>query len=215
MDRPPADDGPEDLRSRDPLGRDLEEVLRQDDEVRVLPRLQGAAGVVRVARVGTSAGVAVDRLRNGQAVGRRASLRGLPGDGLLDPDEGVHGGDGPVAREGEGRARVQEAPPGERDPGPLGADDLPPAGRELGGRVAGHHARDDPEPREPRDVRGVEVLAVFDPMTPPRPGGVQPGTPARWRPATRAWYASSGYWVGPRHDGSPAYGSRRAAVRVS
>ena len=132
---------------------ELVEVARPHGEVREHPgrdapeRGLGVPGAGAVHRVRLERPVEADALRGGPGI---RPVEAGPRRRRVEPDERIHLADLPVARERDGRARVEQAP---EPPGAIPAllaDVLHPgAGDEVGRAVPGLHRRGDAEVAEP------------------------------------------------------------------
>ena len=157
---------------------ELVEVGRPHGEVREHPgrdapeRGLGVPGAGAVHRVRLERPVEPDALRGGPGI---RPVEAGAGRRRVEPDERIHLADLPVARERDGRARVEQAAEPPRAIPALLAHVLHPgAGDEVGRAVPGLHRRGDAEVAEPAEVVGVQALDVHDPVAPVA-GSVRPG----------------------------------------
>jgi hypothetical protein len=145
-------------------GRELEEVVRERDQVGGLARGQGAAVVFAEVGVGTAGGVRGDR--GGEVDGLfgdegLATGQVLAGHRGVDLEERVHFGHVPVAGEGQRRPGLVQAAHRPRKRPPGRANGRPPLWTaNIGGAVPWLHAGHDPELAEPFQVCGRGQLDV-------------------------------------------------------
>ena len=149
---------------------ELVEVARPHGEVGEHPGRDAPESRPRRARPGRRARCTPRATVEADALGRGPGVRAVeagPGRRRVEPDERIHLADLPVARERDGRARLEQAAEPPRTIPALLADVLHPgAGDQVGRAVPRLHRGGHPEFAEPTEVVGVQALDVHDPVAP-------------------------------------------------
>src|SRR6266702_929294 len=166
IDTAPAGDGAEDARFGVLRGGNLGEIVRKDDEIRVLAGFQLAFLSILERRVGGTGGVSADAILEQNFLLRlptvsRTAIRAFARDAGVQPAKRTDGLDGIIRAEGEPDAIFLHGGPGVGADVPLAADAV--VGRaHVGGVMPRLHGGNDAALRKTGEIHGRDDLCVLD-----------------------------------------------------